>query len=265
MSTAPRAAAARLGLALAAAILCAGFLGLGTWQLQRRAWKLDLIARVDSRVHAAPVDAPARADWPAVGAAQFEYRHVRVAGRYLYDRETLVHAATELGSGYWVLTPLQEDDGSVVLVNRGFVPAGTPPRAQPGPSGAAPRLEVTGLLRLSEPGDRFLRRNDPAAQRWRSRDVAAIAAARGLQDVAPFFIDADAAVPGGATGEDGVPVGGLTVIAFRNNHLEYALTWYALAALVLVAARVFRRHGADGTDPEDTAAARAGVLPGALP
>ena len=90
---------------------------------------------------------------------------------------------------------------------------------------------MTGLLRMSEPGGAFLRSNDPAADRWFSRDVAAIAASRGLDKVAPYFIDAER-----APGESGLPVGGLTVIAFSNNHLVYALTWGALALMAAVGA-----------------------------
>src|SRR5690606_36844343 len=86
-----------------------------------------------------------------------------------------------------------------------------------------------GLLRLSEPGGGFLRRNMPAENRWYSRDVAAIAAARGLDDVAPFFVDAE---PGAAAGADSWPRAGLTITRFSNNHLGYALTWFALALLV---------------------------------
>ncbi|MDB5653910.1 MAG: Surfeit locus 1 family protein, partial [Tardiphaga sp.] len=93
----------------------------------------------------------------------------------------------------------------------------------------------TGLLRVSEPKGGFLRSNDPAADRWFSRDVAAIAQKRGLAEVAPYFIDA-AAVPGVA-----VPVGGLTVISLPNNHLVYAITWFVLAAMVgYFAVRLFR-------------------------
>ncbi|HVX81743.1 MAG TPA: SURF1 family cytochrome oxidase biogenesis protein, partial [Devosiaceae bacterium] len=94
----------------------------------------------------------------------------------------------------------------------------------------AGETQVTGLLRISEPGGGFLRANDPAADRWYSRDVAAIARARGLGTVAPYFVDADATPNAG-----GLPVGGLTVIRFPNNHLLYALTWFALAALLLAA------------------------------
>src|SRR3546814_3013989 len=107
---------AALGIALLSA--------LGLWQVERRAWKLDLIDRVEQRVHATPVAAPGPADWPAVTRARDEYLRVTASGRFLNDRETLVRAATELGSGYWVLTPFRTDAGFTMLVNRGFVQIG---------------------------------------------------------------------------------------------------------------------------------------------
>lgn len=217
-------------LLVAAAALCALLLALGTWQIQRLAWKKDLIARTEARVAAAPVAAPGPDAWPAIQAQPlaFEYRRVRLQGEYMHGDEALVQASTTLGAGFWVLTPLRQADGSIVLVNRGFVP---PERRDPARRQAAPptgHVEVTGLLRLSEPGGGFLRDNDPAADRWHSRDVAAIAAARGLPDdqVAPYFVDAQATPPGQW------PVGGMTVLRFSDNHLVYALTWYALALMV---------------------------------
>ncbi|MBR0826639.1 SURF1 family protein [Bradyrhizobium manausense] len=202
-------------------------IALGIWQVERRAWKLALIDRVEQRVHAKAIPLPAASFWPAISAAGEEYRHVAMRGRFLHDRETLVKAVTEEGGGYWVLTPLLRDDGTTVLVNRGFVPperrdAST--RQDGNPDG---EVAVTGLLRITEPKGGFLRTNEPAHERWYSRDVAAIAAARGLHDVAPFFIDADA-----AANARNAPVGGLTVIRFPNNHLIYALTWFALAFML---------------------------------
>lgn len=202
-------------------------MALGVWQVERRAWKLALIDRVEQRVHAAAQPIPARAAWPAIAAAGDEYRHVSVSGRFLHDRETLVQAVTEEGLGYWVLTPLQRADGTLVLINRGFVPSERrdPSTRQAGnPDG---QIEVTGLLRITEPKGGFLRDNVPQHNRWYSRDVAAIAAARDLQNVAPFFVDADAGSQSG-----GGPIGGLTVIRFPNNHLIYALTWFALAFML---------------------------------
>ena len=226
--------------ALFGLVLFSVFVALGTWQVQRRAWKLDLIARVESRVHAPPVAAPGLSEWLRVTAANSEYRHVTVSGTFLNASETLVQALTDLGSGYWVLTPLRQADGTVVLINRGFVPPERRERAAHGAAEDEMPATVTGLLRISEPGGQFLRHNDPAHGLWYSRDVNAIAVARGLKvRVAPYFIDADAV----ATPADTGPVGGLTVIAFRNTHLSYALTWYGLALLVVGAAWVVVREG----------------------
>ena len=227
----PRSTVALVGLTLLGLILFLGLIGLGTWQVYRRAWKLDLIARVDQRVHAPPVAPPAPAQWPEVTAASDEYRHVRVTGTLLNDRETRVQASTELGSGFWLMTPLQMPDGSTVLINRGFI---SPEWKHGETSDAAHPVTVTGLLRLSEPHGRFLRMNDPANNRWFSRDVQAIATARGLSNVAPYFVDADAATSDSRDGQE--PVGGLTVISFPNNHLVYAITWYLLALMVAWAA-----------------------------
>ncbi len=224
---APRPTLALVALGLLAAVGVAGLIGLGVWQLERRVWKLALIARVDRRAHAAPAGAPGPADWPQVTRARDEYLHVRVSGRFLNDRETLVRAVTDLGGGFWVLTPLRTDEGFTVLVNRGFVP---PERRDPSARAAGElggETVVTGLLRMSEPAGAFLRANAPADNRWYSRDVAAIAAARHLSSVAPYFLDADAEPNPG-----GFPAGGLTVIAFPNNHLVYALTWFGLALLL---------------------------------
>lgn len=218
-------------LAIFACLLLVAFIGfasLGVWQVQRMAWKRDLISRVDARVHAAPVPAPTRAQWPAVSDASDGYRHVSVAGRFMPGMESRTLAVTELGSGYWSLAPLRMDSGDYVLINRGFVRAGD--EAAPMPQG---RVVVNGLLRISEPDGGFLRHNDPAQQRWYSRDVAAIARSHGLPSdrAAPFFIDADR-----ESASTLWPRGGLTVVKFRDSHLSYALTWFGMALLTLVGA-----------------------------
>lgn len=238
-ATGRKGGAARAVLALLALFLIVLFAGLGTWQVQRLGWKLALIERVETRVHAAPGALPDAAHWAQVSKESDEYRHIRLAGHFLYEYSTPVQAVSELGAGFWLVTPLCTPDGRIVLVNRGFIPAADnrpgryPARRANGNPCAAAGAEphhFTGLLRITEPGGGFLRDNDPASNRWFSRDVAAIAAARGLASVAPFFVDA-------ARGQDPAgaperPVGGLTVISFQNNHLVYAITWYALALMV---------------------------------
>jgi len=230
----PRGPVALSLLTLLGVLLFASFVALGTWQVYRLGWKRDLIARVDARVHAAPVAAPGRGQWGEVNAQNSEYRHVELQGRFLNDRRTLVWAATDLGSGYWLVTPLQQADGSVVLINRGFVPAdwcGLKSSCDAGPSGDT---RVTGLLRISE-APRPFRHNDPARNSWYTRDVAAIAEARGVKDVAPYFVDEDAAPGTLDVGKPAWPQGGLTVVSFPNNHLSYLITWYVLALMVLAA------------------------------
>lgn len=227
-----------IALLVSLAVFCAGFVALGTWQVKRLAWKEDLIERVEARVKAAAVEAPRTADWPVVNAENNEYRHVRITGSFLHELSTKVQATTQLGSGYWLMTPLRRADGSIVLINRGFIPQKDPDAQQLSlPSGVT---TVTGLLRMSEPKGGYLRENDPAQNRWYSRDIQAIAQARGLAKVAPYFIDADASQESvyDRTSEQGVryPVGGLTVVSFPNNHLVYALTWYALALMTIGAA-----------------------------
>jgi surfeit locus 1 family protein len=213
------------------------FTGLGIWQLERRQWKLALIERVEARVDAKPVAVPPRSRWGSFDAREAEYRHVSARGILLHDRATLVDALTERGAGSWVLTPLRAANG-VILINRGFVPPQW--RSPGGRAEGTPNelVTITGLLRPSEPRGRFLRPNRPKEERWYSRDVAAIAEAQGLGEVAPFFIDADA-----TANPSGYPVGGLTVVQFRNTHLVYALTWFGLAALSAVGLVLLLRPG----------------------
>jgi len=215
------------------------FVLLGVWQLERRAWKLDLIASVNERIGAEPVAAPGPPSWPEINARDDAYRRVTATGRFVDVPPALVQAVTRLGAGYWVIAPFRTEGGIVVLVNRGFV---TGEEAKTLPPAATTETTVTGLLRISEPRGGFLRSNDAASDRWYSRDVAAIAASRGLEQVAPFFIDADAS-------DGGVPVGGLTVVHFRNAHLVYALTWFGLAAMLAGWAVYFLRQQRKGEDP----------------
>ncbi|RZL57578.1 MAG: SURF1 family protein [Variovorax sp.] len=275
MAEAPRrrSAAARaarwLCLVVALAVF-AGFLALGTWQIQRRTWKLALIERVTQRIGGPPVALPSSDRWSRDDAAENEYRRVRATGIFLNDRETLVQATTDYGSGFWVMTPLETTDGRSVLVNRGFVSPARRDRRLRNDGSDAARMpaDVVGLLRPSQPGGSFLRRNDPQGERWYSRDVQAIAQARGLAGAAPYFIDAQEVDRSGnvvgrsVRGEivDGTeparwPVAGLTVIDFHNNHLVYAVTWFALAAMVAAATayvvREDRKRRGSGNDAHD--------------
>jgi len=214
-------------LALAFAAGFALFAGLGAWQVQRLAWKHDLIERVESRIHAAPAELPSPALLAAADPRDLEYTRVRVRGSLLpAATETRVKAVTEAGPGYWLLRPLRLSDERRVMLNLGFVPEGWD-GAIAEPEG---ELEFTGLLRPSEPPHGFLRSNAPQEQRWYSRDVSMIAQAKGLGALPPVFIDIDA--DSAARLGQPWPRGGMTVVRFRNQHLQYALTWFALALLV---------------------------------
>lgn len=212
----------RLALTVAIALAVMALVGLGIWQVERLAWKNALIAEVNARLAAAPVAAPG----PQAGALS-AYTRVTATGNFDFAHEVLVQAVTARGAGFWVLTPLTTAEGWRLLVNRGFVPGDQrDPAQRQNPEGPQ---TVTGLLRPTEPGGAFLRANDPKAGRWYSRDTAAIAAAQDIGPVAPYFIDA-------AAGPDpqALPVGGLTVVSFRNAHLVYALTWFSLALVLAV-------------------------------
>jgi surfeit locus 1 family protein len=225
-----------IAMVLALAVLaCAGFVSLGIWQVNRLAWKQTLIAQVDRQLRAMPADVPDRSQWPALRREQDEYRRLEARGRFDFQREVLVRASTELGAGYWVLTPMRLANGEWLLVNRGFVP---PDMREHAPHGEDVQT-VIGLLRFSEPGGSLLQKNDPAQGRWYSRDVAAIASAQHLDGaVAPYFIDAQVTL--GASAD--WPRAGLTVVRFRNDHLVYALTWFALAAIMAGAIAYLMAH-----------------------
>ncbi|KAA6405583.1 SURF1 family protein [Candidatus Tokpelaia sp.] len=212
------------------------FTALGVWQVKRLAWKEDLIARVNARVHLPPVPAPLPAEWGTITAEKDAYRPVYIKGRLLHDKEILVKASVLLdildetgGAGYWVMTPLSTPDGTITFINRGFVPLDKTQQK------SLPQSEVTinGLLRLSEGPGRLFNKNDPQNNIWYHRQLPALAQAVGLPPakVAPYFIDADR-----ASNPDGWPRGGLTEIHFTNNHLVYALTWFSGALGVLLAA-----------------------------
>lgn len=208
--------------------------GLGTWQLERLAWKQDLVGKVEARIHEPAQAAPAEADWPEINFEDHEYRHVAAQGRFRHDLEVQVYALVDAGSdgsggpGYWVVTPLVMADGATILINRGFVPLDHRSPSSRAEGQVDGLVTVTGLLRMPEDSSMFTPENEPAKDSWFSRDPLAIAGAKGMLRTAPFLIDADATPNPG-----GLPVGGLTRIAFPNRHLEYALTWYGLAATLL--------------------------------
>jgi surfeit locus 1 family protein len=201
-------------------------ISLGTWQLHRLAWKEALIARIEARSKAPPAPLPPANAWPALKPADYEYRHVSLRG--LFDgRQALVFRGSGpdagQGPGYLLLAPLILADGSAVIVNRGFVPGSPRDAAAHIPPPA--EVTITGLMREPEARNFFTPADQPDKGLWFTRDPGAVAAHFGLARAAPFTVDAD------YSGDpEALPRGGTTVIAFPNNHLGYALTWFGLAA-----------------------------------
>ncbi len=236
--------------AIAAAPVFAILVGLGVWQLERAAWKESLIARVEAGLAADPVAAPGPEAWPELDLQSVEYTPVDVSGVFDHGREIrVVHTLVEPkgpvgGIGYQVFTPFRTDAGWWVYVNRGFVPNERRDPATRAAGQIAGETEVSGLLRAPSNRSWFMPSDDIAGNAWFSRDPALFAAASGLaaDQVAPYIIDAryDPDLPGG------LPQGGETIVVFPNNHLQYALTWFGLAAVlagVFVAFAIKRRKG----------------------
>jgi cytochrome oxidase assembly protein ShyY1 len=206
-------------------------IGLGTWQLERKAWKEALIGALDERVSAEPVPLPAPERWPMLDPARDEFRRMAFAATIAPDREALVYATGSSvrpdisGPGYWVFAPAELADGSVVVVNRGFVPEGQrDPKTHLPPAG---RVDLIGALRWPEPRGSFVPNDDPEHNLWFARDHLAMARAKDWGKVAPFYLELET-----ATGA--LPRAGRLTPTLRNEHLQYALTWYGLAAVLAV-------------------------------
>ncbi len=232
-------------------IVFAILIALGTWQVERLHWKEGLLAEIEARTHAAPAPlAEIEKVWET--KKDVDYRTVTVTGRLLNDKEQHFFATYDGYSGFYLYTPLMLDDGRAVFVNRGFVPydrknAATRPEGE-----VEGTVTITGLARnpLSAKPSSLVPDNDLKANIYYWKDLATMAAQSGLaaDRLVPFFIDADKTPNPG-----GLPVGGVTIIDLPNSHLQYAVTWYGLAAtLVAILAISFRRRYKlrGGTRPE---------------
>jgi len=230
----------RRGLLLVLAVVAFTILcGLGVWQLQRLAWKQDLMAIVESRIDLPPVAAIGPSQWPTLDYDEVDYLPVTVTGSF--DNTLEIHAYVALedpngpegGQGYFVMTPLTTEDGWVVIVNRGFVPEAQKEAATRSAGQTEGTVEVTGLLRQAQGRNAFTPGDDLVGNIWFTRDPAAIADELGYQAglVAPYYIDAF--YDPEAVGD--LPQGGETTLTFSNNHLQYVVTWFGLAgALALI-------------------------------
>ena len=223
-------------VALPIVLLC---LGLGAWQVQRLYWKEGLIAARAAAIAAPTIPVPDN----AAAAHGLEFHHVRADGFFLNEKEILLGATSEGGvNGYWILTPLREANGRIIFVNRGFVPAELRDRKKRLAGEPAGPVHVEGLLRLPPAGrpNWFLPDNRPDLNYWFWVDLPAMSAADKLENVAPFYVDADAARNPG-----GWPQGGVTRLALPNNHLQYAITWFSLAVAMIVIYVLSQRRNAE--------------------
>ncbi|THU05505.1 SURF1 family protein [Lampropedia puyangensis] len=239
--------AKRLGLICFFLINTIVFCSLGTWQVQRLAWKRDLIAAVDSRIHATPQPIVNPSEWQKWKRENAEYLPIQAKGHWLQQEKILVYANTELGPGYWVMAPFalapnstaETNKESILWINQGFVPTEAKKAQSNLPTQELSNTVVSGLLRFPEEENLFLRKNVPTEDRWYRRWPQELSAARHIdvKATAPFFMDAFANSDSSSTSET-KPRGGMTQIQFRNNHLSYAITWFILA-LLNIAALVF--------------------------
>ena len=218
---------------LAAATALAVLVSLGLWQLDRKAWKEDLVATLEQRLSAAPVALPPPAEWPRLAAGRDEFLRVTMTAELLNDREALVYTGGSTlreatgGPGYWVFAPARLADGALVMVNRGFVPDGKQaPEARPSGQLSGP-VNMIGVLRWPEQPGVFTPAGDPARNIWFARDSAAMAAAKGIR-AAPFYVELESPEPPG-----GLPRAGRLQPNLPNSHLSYALTWLGLAGVLV--------------------------------
>jgi surfeit locus 1 family protein len=209
---------------------CAILIGLGIWQLDRKTWKENLIATVTTRIARAPENLPPRASWPRLVPEGNEYTRVAFSAEFLDGQEALVYTAGSpfrpdvKGPGYWLFAPAQLAGGSIVLVNRGFLPLDRKDPASRGDGAPHATVDIVGVMRWPEARGLFTPADDPKTNVWYLRDPAAIAAQKKWATAAPFYIDQESPVPAG-----GVPLPGKLAVALPDNHLQYAITWFGLA------------------------------------
>ena len=250
--------ARRGGLIVPLAITLVGvalLVGLGTWQLQRKGEKDALVASLQARL-AEPAKFPAPQTWPELKLEDAEYRRVTFLAEFVPGEEALVHSAGSAfrpdvsGPGYWVFSPARLPGGSVLVVNRGFVPEGRQDPASRAGGQLTGLIDITGAMRWPEARNAFTPADSPKANLWFARDHLAMAEAKSWGTVAPFYVEQEAPVPPG-----GLPRPGRLEPSLPNNHLQYAITWYALALALLTIFAVWARgrRRAAHVEPDEAA------------
>lgn len=242
------AAQRRRGLLVPALFTLIGvalLIGLGVWQLERKAWKEGLIDAIARRMNVAPAPLPPPAQWSSLDQARDEFTRVAFRATFENEQEALVFAGASAfrpdvsGTGYWVFTPARLADGARVAVNRGFVPEANKDPATRAAGLVTGPVEIVGVLRWPEHAGFFTPAGEPGRNLWFARDQRAIAAAKGWGNVAPFYVEEESPTPPG-----GLPLPGKLAVALPNNHLQYAITWFGLAIVLAAVFAAFLRSRA---------------------
>jgi surfeit locus 1 family protein len=228
-----------LGLTAVTLVGLAILIGLGVWQLHRLEWKEGLIAQIEARSVGEPISLKAAIAFASDGHDP-SYTRVRVEGRFQHDKELHLYAQALNGEPGWhVVTPFNTVDGDLLLVDRGFVPENLKDPSSRAQGQVEGVVAVTGLVRLPESQGPFTPDNEPQANRWFWRDLPgmmySLYPTATMQEL-PFYLEAEKSdVPGG------YPQGGQTRLELANNHLQYAITWFLLAACLVVVYAVYVR------------------------
>jgi surfeit locus 1 family protein len=237
------------GFAIFTAAMLVVFVGLGIWQLQRRVEKHALIAALDQRLAQPPGALPPASQWASLNAADDEFRRVRFSATYQAVPDAMVYSSGSAvredvsGPGTWAFVPAKLADGATVVINTGFVQNTMQDRDQqdravrPLLTGTA--VEMTGYLRFPEHAGTLTPAENPARRLWFTRDHLAMARALGWGgggEVAPFYIDLESPMP-----DSGIPKPGALEVHLKDDHMQYAITWFSLAGAVVIAFAVWWR------------------------
>lgn len=234
------------GFGIATLIIVSTLLSLGFWQLQRRTEKHALIAALDARLAEAPVALPSPDRWPTMSAAKDEFRRVTFTATYKPLPDAMVYSS---GSGVrpdvpgavtWAFLPAALSGGATVVINTGFVQNTMQDRAQ---QDRVVKTLITGLpvtltgyIRFPETAGALTPHDDVAKRLWFNRDQRAMASALDWGAVAPFYVDLETPAPA-----NGIPRPGPLVVRLKDDHMQYAITWFSLAAAVVIAFGVWTR------------------------
>ena len=234
------------GFGIFTLVMVIAFVALGVWQLQRRVEKHALIAALDQRLAAAPVPLPPTTQWSALNPAHDEFRRVSFTATYQARLDAMVYTSGSAvrsdvsGPGTWAFIPARLADGQTVAVNAGFVPNMMQDRGEQDRAVAqlitGQPVALTGYIRFPEAAGMLTPAEDRSKRLWFTRDHLAMAQALGWNEVAPFYIDLESPVPA-----SGIPKPGPLDVHLKDDHLQYAITWFGLAGAVAIAFAVWWR------------------------